>query len=138
MIRSAALVLAAFLLAHCAKVRPPVVEAKVEAPAPDPVATPVEQAKPGELLKAALRGNLELAEDLVSRGANVNENVGANGDDLNPLLAAIAKGHDDVALFLLEKGASTHASYGGYRAFEFSLKVFGPSHPLTLKLGKRS
>lgn len=135
--RSTGFLLAVVFLTSCAKVRPPVTKAIVEA-APTPESSPVQAVKAGELLAAALKGDLELVQSLVSRGANVNENVGVDGNDLNPLLAAISKSHADVALFLLDKGASSHASYGGYRAVEFSAKVFGPTHPLTLKLGKRS
>ena len=77
--------------------------------------------KKGELTKAASQGDLQLVEKLLSRGADLNENIGDGTDQITPLLAAIAQERTDVAKQLLMKGAKSYHSYKGYSAPDFVL-----------------
>jgi len=61
------------------------------------------------LLFAAQNGNLEAARLLVAAGADVNE---ATEEDGSALLLASANGYEDLALFLLEKGANPNVKAG--------------------------
>ncbi|MGH9783892.1 MAG: ankyrin repeat domain-containing protein [Terriglobia bacterium] len=59
------------------------------------------------LLFAARVGDLESARVLLEAGANVNDR---SADDGSALVVASASGHQDLALFLLEKGANPKAA----------------------------
>ena len=65
------------------------------------------------LLHAVMAGNLEIVRLLVAAGADVND---AAPDGMTPLILAITKHHEDVALFLIEKGASPRAPGPGFNA----------------------
>ncbi len=51
---------------------------------------------------AAQKGNLEIAQILLGAGANINDTHSEYG---NALLIAVASGHEEMALFLLQNGA---------------------------------
>ena len=61
------------------------------------------------LLFAAQQGDLESARMLLAAGADVNE---ATPEDGSALVVASASGHQQLALFLLEKGANPNAKDG--------------------------
>jgi ankyrin repeat protein len=61
------------------------------------------------LLFAAQQGDLQTAKLLVEAGADVNH---ATKEDGNSLLLASANGHEDVALYLLNKGADSTIAAG--------------------------
>ena len=65
------------------------------------------------LLHATMAGNLEGVRVLLAAGANVDD---AAPDGTTPLILAINKHQEDVALFLLEKGANPNAADAGYTA----------------------
>jgi uncharacterized protein len=60
------------------------------------------------LLFAARQGSLDAVKVLLEAGADVNQVSG--GDKTSPLVLAIANGHFDIALHLLNKGANPNAS----------------------------
>jgi cytochrome c len=64
----------------------------------------------GPLHDAAKDGNLELIEELIAQGAEINEGTGF----ATPLYFAIQQGHSDAAELLIERGADVNApSIGG-------------------------
>jgi ankyrin repeat protein len=65
------------------------------------------------LLHAAVSGDIESVRLLVAAGADVNQ---AAGDGATPLIVSIVKHHEDIALFLLEKGADPNVAEPGYTA----------------------
>lgn len=71
------------------------------------------------LSKAVALGNLAEVERLVRLGANVNENTGTPTDKITPLIIAAIKGREDIAQFLLAKGADPDDAYHGYTASDF-------------------
>lgn len=62
--------------------------------------------KNGALFRAAARGKLDLARELVSLGADVNI---ASNAGYTPLHRAAENGHADLVRFLLEAGANPTA-----------------------------
>ena len=60
------------------------------------------------LLFAARQGSMDAVNALLDAGADVNQVSG--GDKTSPLVLAIANGHFDIALHLLNKGANPNAS----------------------------
>ena len=56
------------------------------------------------LLFAVRQGSMEAVDVLLGAGADVNQ--GSAGDKSSPLVLAIANGHFDIAMHLLEKGAN--------------------------------
>jgi ankyrin repeat protein len=64
------------------------------------------------LLDAAAKGDLKKVQELVDKGANVNEASKVNG--VTPLIAACLNGRVDVVKYLLDKGAAvdTRTSFG--------------------------
>jgi ankyrin repeat protein len=76
----------------------------------------------GDLFRAAARGDLSEVTSLIKRGADLNEDVGATPEqNLTPLLAAIARKHEDVAVLLIGAGARIHPTFEGYSAADFAL-----------------
>jgi len=70
-----------------------------------------------DLVKAALRGNLDEASRLVEQGAHVDA---ASWKD-QPLHFASANGHRDVVAFLLAKGAKANAaSSNGWQPLHYA------------------
>jgi ankyrin repeat protein len=65
------------------------------------------------LLHAVMAGDLEVVRMLVAGGADPND---AAPDAMTPVILAITKHHEDVALFLLEKGAFPSAAGPGFNA----------------------
>jgi ankyrin repeat protein len=65
------------------------------------------------LLYAAMAGDLETVKILVDANAPINA---AAPDGVTPLIAAVVKFHEDVALYLIEKGADVKVSAPGYTA----------------------
>jgi ankyrin repeat protein len=65
------------------------------------------------LLHAAMAGNLEGVRLLLTAGVNVNEPA---PDGTTPLIIAINKHHEDVALFLLDQRADPNLGEAGYTA----------------------
>jgi uncharacterized protein len=57
------------------------------------------------VLTAACVNSIEKVKVLVDAGADINYN---NGNNSNPLLAAITHNNPDIAMYLLEKGAKTN------------------------------
>jgi len=62
------------------------------------------------LLVAAARGNFEMAEVLMAKGANINA---VNKEGVTPLMAAADDGHADVVKLLLDNGAQIDKGEGG-------------------------
>lgn len=56
------------------------------------------------LLEAAKHGHVDLVRILLGKGANVNNRI---RDGWTPLLVAVAEGHSEVVILLLEAGAGT-------------------------------
>lgn len=63
------------------------------------------------MLHAAMAGNLEGVRLLLKAGVSVDE---AAPDGMTPLILAITKHHDELALFLIAQGANTNASDAGF------------------------
>jgi ankyrin repeat protein len=72
------------------------------------------------LLFAAKMGDIETAELLLEKGADVNS---ASQTDGSPLLIAASQGHEDLAVYLLEQGADPNAVDGnGMTALHYALR----------------
>jgi ankyrin repeat protein len=65
------------------------------------------------LLHAAMAGDLETVKILVAAHASIDD---AAPDGVTPLIAAVVKFHDDVALSLINSGADVTAAKAGYTA----------------------
>lgn len=65
------------------------------------------------LLHAAMAGDLETVKILVDAHAAIDD---AAPDGITPLTAAVVKFHDDVALYLIDKGADVTTAKAGYTA----------------------
>jgi ankyrin repeat protein len=65
------------------------------------------------LLHAAMAGDLESVKILLDAGSPIDA---AAPDGVTPLIAAVVKFHEDVALHLVNKGADVTASKAGYTA----------------------
>lgn len=65
----------------------------------------------GLLTVAAGEGRLEDVRKLLRQGANIDENIGTNTDQITPLLAALAAGEKRVAEFLIRNGARLDARF---------------------------
>jgi ankyrin repeat protein len=59
------------------------------------------------LHKAAMRGNAAVCEELVKRGAHVDDGT---PEDMTPLMAAAGQGHAEVCEYLISAGADVHAA----------------------------
>jgi ankyrin repeat protein len=76
------------------------------------------------LMFAAQQGDLETARALLNAGAAIDARTGeqAMWVDDTPLLIASASGHEELSIFLLEKGANANAVDDfGYGALHFAL-----------------
>lgn len=93
----------------------------------------------GSLVKAVYEGELATVKRLVAAGADVNENIGTEVDEITPLLTAVAYGREDIALYLLDNKAVLHSAFKGYRSKEYATQVFpdGSKVPLLLRLKER-
>lgn len=60
---------------------------------------------------AAREGNMEIVKALLAAGSDVNEQA---TDGTTPLLAAVVRGHIDLARYLLDQGADPNADFAGY------------------------
>jgi hypothetical protein len=79
----------------------------------------------GLMTLAASSGDIVLVRKLVKAGADLDENIGDLQNKITPLLAALAHGHEDVALYLLEAGASPNSFFQGFTPMEIiTLKNF--------------
>lgn len=79
----------------------------------------------GMITLAASSGDIVLVRKLVKAGADLDENIGDLQNKITPLLAALAHGHEDVALYLLESGASPNSFFQGFTPIEIiTLKNF--------------
>jgi ankyrin repeat protein len=65
------------------------------------------------LLHAVMAGDLTVVRMLVDAGADVNDPA---ADGTTPLILAIVKHHEDVAMYLLGKGANPNAEGPGFKA----------------------
>ncbi len=74
----------------------------------------------GELTVAAFEGDLEKVRTLLSAGAYINENIGTEADQVTPLIAAIANKQNNVADFLVDRGAAKHPSYMHFNSADLS------------------
>ncbi len=80
------------------------------------------------LLSAAVAANdLPRVRDLVAAGADVNENIGTEGEQITPIMISTARGYREIALFLVHEGARTTDSFKEYDARDFAAYVFGGS-----------
>ena len=57
------------------------------------------------LMGASLRGHLDVVQELLAQGANVNQ---VSHDNFSPLWAAASKNHPDIVQVLLAAGANPH------------------------------
>ncbi len=96
--------------------------------------TPQGPVTKGELTRAAAVGNLDQVKQLVARGADVNEDTGTEGNQVTPLLAAIAQEHPAVAEYLLTVGANASVSFQGHSPHDFVLHVQGDDNSLYRQL----
>ncbi len=80
-------------------------EGDAEPPRPEGGFTP--------LLYAAMAGDLETVKILLAAHAPINE---AAPDGVTPLIAAVVKFHEDVAIHLINSGADVKAAKAGYTA----------------------
>jgi len=81
----------------------------------------------GALVRAVAAGDVSRARALLKQGADINENVGTETEEITPLLAAIATGNETIAVYLAERGAVFHSMFHGYRPRDYSLSAFGDS-----------
>ncbi len=65
------------------------------------------------LLHAAMSGDLESVKTLLASGAGINQTA---ADGMTPLIVSIVKFNDEVALYLIEKGANVNADEAGFTA----------------------
>ncbi len=65
------------------------------------------------LLHAAMGGNLDTVKVLLAGGARIDEQA---ADGVTPLMAAVIKFREPVALHLIERGADVNAAEAGYTA----------------------
>jgi len=65
------------------------------------------------LLYAAMAGDIESVKILLAANAPIND---AAPDGVTPLIAAVVKFHEDVALFLINNGADVTSAKAGYTA----------------------
>jgi ankyrin repeat protein len=65
------------------------------------------------LLYAAMSGDLETVKTLLASGADLNQ---AAADGMTPLIVSIVKFNEDVARYLIEKGANVNADEAGFTA----------------------
>lgn len=63
---------------------------------------------PTAVQTGAMHGSLSIVKQLVARGADVNLPVDKDGGWLSPLFYAIDNGAEDLAIFLLDRGAQIH------------------------------
>ena len=104
-----------------------------DSPVESQASTPSNEVAPiskGDLFRAVARGERDRVSELLSRGADVNENVSTNKEEVTPLLAAIANGDEDIARILVLNGASVRASFKGYTPNDFANLRFGGRNPL--------
>lgn len=57
-----------------------------------------------ELIEACEQGDIQLVNNLIEAGVNINHRI----DNMTPLCAAIMKRHDEIALLLITKGADVN------------------------------
>jgi ankyrin repeat protein len=69
------------------------------------------------LLHAVLVGDLPVVDLLLSAGADVDD---AGGDGVTALMLALTKRHEEVALFLIERGADPTPAEAGYTALHLA------------------
>jgi hypothetical protein len=92
----------------------------------------------GDVVRAVMANDRERLRLLISRGADINENVGDSENAITPIMAAIVNRRTEIALELLDNGASMSPTYFGYSAQAFALGVLGDSHQISTAIrGKR-
>ena len=74
------------------------------------------------LIFAARRGDIAVAELLVSRGARINETPADDGS--TPLLVATVRGHVELAEWLLQRGADPNVAAAGYTPLHWAVGVW--------------
>jgi ankyrin repeat protein len=65
------------------------------------------------MLHAAMAGNLDGVKLLLKAGVDIND---ASADGMTPLILAITRHHQDLALYLLEQGANPNLAEAGFTA----------------------
>jgi len=83
------------------------------------------------LHKAALKGNVDAARNLLEQGANVDE---TNSDGITPLRLAAEKGHAEVAQLLLEHGANVDRALPEYKSTPLHKAAFNGHLEVAKKL----
>lgn len=87
--------------------------------------------KKGDLIRAVIQNDPAAVLGLLSRGANVNENIGKPGFEVTPLIAAVAlKSNEAIVQSLITHGAATYFSYGGYTVRDFAFYGEGDNGPI--------
>lgn len=86
--------------------------------------------EPGDVLRAVVNDHFDCLKDLARAGANINENMGTDTEQMTPLMAAVALQREPIAQYLLERGAALHPMFSGYRARDFVFHIYGDKSTL--------
>ncbi len=95
---------------------------------------PIVKVEKGDLIRAIIDDDLERVKLLLNAGADINENIGSETDEITPLIAAVILRREQIASHLIEKGAQLHPMYKGYQANDFAFSIYGEESPLTRSL----
>ncbi len=74
----------------------------------------------GALIEAAKKGQYYKVEDLIKNGANINEYIGTEQNQITPLITAIIYHHSEIALLLMQEGADVTQKFEGYSAKDYA------------------
>lgn len=99
-----------------------VVSALATAQSQTPFVTAKHTPAEGELIRAVMRDDKEAIRALITRGADVNENLGTDEAPLTPLLVAIGLDYEDAARILLAQsvGLDLQRTFNGWTALDLA------------------
>jgi hypothetical protein len=81
---------------------------------------PTDRPEKGKLTLAVVNGDDARVSRLLEMGADINENVGDERDQITPLLVGIALGNERIASSLIIRGATVTRFFHGYSAADFA------------------
>jgi hypothetical protein len=90
-----------------------------------------------QVVMASANGDLAQVQSLVERGASPDSYIEVKQGKISAMLAATARGHRDIVIYLIAQSESTQSVYAGYKTRDFASEVFGEDNEivnlLTLK-----